>query len=71
MYFDMNSDLIVYVMGCVCASFYLFCCPLFYFPGVSVRNMGDRDVVMLQCALIASNQLFFNSMLLQALARDS
>lgn len=44
MYFDMNSDLIVYVMGCVCASFYLSCCPSFYFPDISVRSMGDRDV---------------------------
>lgn len=59
MYFDMDSDLIVRVMGCVCASFYDSCCPLFYFPDISVRNMGDRDVVVLQCVLIASNQLVF------------
>lgn len=58
MYFDMNSDLIVYVMGCVCASIYLSCCSSFYFLGISVRNMGDGDVVMLQCALIASNHFF-------------
>lgn len=58
MYFDMNSDLIVYVMGCVCASFYLSCCPSFYFPDISVRSMGDRDV-MLQCVLITSNQVVF------------
>lgn len=51
--------------------FYLSCCPLFYFTDISVRNMGDRDVVMPWCVLTASNQLLFNSMQLQVLARDS
>lgn len=68
-YFDMSSDFIPYVMGCVCPI--LFFLSSFYFSDKSVRNMCGSDIVVLQYVLIATNHNFFHCMQLQVLARDS